>query len=271
MNNVTSAYQEAVSSLINLQSECKNSLPPEKLDGVNRILNDVQRRLSRLEPMLKDSWPTFHRLANETPSVSNSDSQPRIKTVSSRRAADGSGKGLVRPPSLGPGLPVRRRHCPVQMQRQRYRFERPSRVVAHPVMKGLHHEYSLPDRAAWRSWTFCGPQTRSKPMSFSRDSKQIAQWSPPNAYDAVLSGNRIGVHCFNSNRLCAVLQVTGSMATRRIGHTAKLLNGGKVLVTAGVGTSFNYIGSADLYDASTGSSALPAVAPQPWSAPTETQ
>ncbi len=26
MNNVRSAYQEAVSSLINLQSECKNSL-----------------------------------------------------------------------------------------------------------------------------------------------------------------------------------------------------------------------------------------------------
>jgi hypothetical protein len=55
MNNVTSAYQEAVSSLINLRSECKNSLPPERLDGVNRILNDVQRRLSKIEPMLKDS------------------------------------------------------------------------------------------------------------------------------------------------------------------------------------------------------------------------
>jgi hypothetical protein len=55
MNNVTSAYQEAVSSLINLESECKNNLPPEKLDGVNKILNDVQRRLSKLEPMLKDS------------------------------------------------------------------------------------------------------------------------------------------------------------------------------------------------------------------------
>jgi hypothetical protein len=55
MNNVTSAYQEAVSSLINLQSECKNSLPLEKFDGVNRILNDVQRRLSKIEPMLKDS------------------------------------------------------------------------------------------------------------------------------------------------------------------------------------------------------------------------
>jgi len=38
-----------------LQSECQNNLPPKVLDGVNRILNDVQRRLSKLEPMLKDS------------------------------------------------------------------------------------------------------------------------------------------------------------------------------------------------------------------------
>jgi hypothetical protein len=55
VKNVTAAYQDAVSSLIKLQSDCEVSLPPERFDGVNRILNDVQRRLSRIEPMLKDS------------------------------------------------------------------------------------------------------------------------------------------------------------------------------------------------------------------------
>lgn len=45
---------------------------------------------------------------------------------------------------------------------------------------------------------------------------------------------------------------TGSMTTGRIGHTATLLNGGKALVTAGVGPTFNYIGNAELYDPSTG-------------------
>lgn len=55
MNSVISAYQDAVSSITKLQSECENSLPPQKFDGVKRILNDVQRRLSRIEPMLKDS------------------------------------------------------------------------------------------------------------------------------------------------------------------------------------------------------------------------
>jgi hypothetical protein len=55
MNNVTSAYQEAVSSLIKLQADCKESLSPRTFEGVNRILNDMQRRLSRIEPILKDS------------------------------------------------------------------------------------------------------------------------------------------------------------------------------------------------------------------------
>ena len=47
-------------------------------------------------------------------------------------------------------------------------------------------------------------------------------------------------------------KATGSMTTGRIGHTATLLNDGKVLVTAGVGPTFNYIGSAELYDPSIG-------------------
>jgi putative transposase len=50
--------------------------------------------------------------------------------------------------SLGPGLPVPRRHCPVQQHRQRHCFDRPRRVVRHPVLNGLHHEYSLLDRTA---------------------------------------------------------------------------------------------------------------------------
>jgi hypothetical protein len=55
MDNVASAYRQAISSLINLQSECENNLAPEKLDAVNRILNDMKRRLRKIEPVLKDS------------------------------------------------------------------------------------------------------------------------------------------------------------------------------------------------------------------------
>jgi hypothetical protein len=36
----------------------------------------------------------------------------------------------------------------VHLQRQRHRFDRPSGVVAHAVLNGLHHEYSLLARAA---------------------------------------------------------------------------------------------------------------------------
>jgi len=50
--------------------------------------------------------------------------------------------------SLGPGLPDPPLNLPVQFQRQRHRFERSSRVVAHSVLNGLHHEYSLLARAA---------------------------------------------------------------------------------------------------------------------------
>src|SRR5208283_13565 len=49
--------------------------------------------------------------------------------------------------SLGPGLPDPPLNLPVQFQRQRHRFDRSSRVVAQPVLNGLHHEYSLLARA----------------------------------------------------------------------------------------------------------------------------
>jgi hypothetical protein len=47
---------------------------------------------------------------------------------------------------------------PVYLQRQRHRFDRSSRVVAHSVLNGLHHEYSLSAWAAWVSSNFCGEQ-----------------------------------------------------------------------------------------------------------------
>jgi len=50
--------------------------------------------------------------------------------------------------SLGPGLPDQIVNIPVPLQRQRHRFDRASRVVAYPVMNGLHHEYTLVADAA---------------------------------------------------------------------------------------------------------------------------
>jgi putative transposase len=50
--------------------------------------------------------------------------------------------------SLGPGLPDPPLDLPVHVQRQRHRFDRPRCVVVHPVLNGLHHEYTLLDRAA---------------------------------------------------------------------------------------------------------------------------
>ena len=45
--------------------------------------------------------------------------------------------------SLGPGLPDPPSNSSVSRQRHRHRFDRPRRVVAHSVLNGLHHEYSL--------------------------------------------------------------------------------------------------------------------------------
>jgi transposase InsO family protein len=45
--------------------------------------------------------------------------------------------------SLGPGLPDPLPNSSLRLKRQRHRFDRPSRVIAHSVLNGLHHEYSL--------------------------------------------------------------------------------------------------------------------------------
>jgi len=50
--------------------------------------------------------------------------------------------------SLGPGLPEPPLNVSVPLQRQRHRFDRSSRVVAHSVVNGLHREYRLLARAA---------------------------------------------------------------------------------------------------------------------------
>jgi putative transposase len=44
---------------------------------------------------------------------------------------------------VGPALPNQMGNLPVPLQPQRHRFDRASRVVAHPVSNGLHHEYTL--------------------------------------------------------------------------------------------------------------------------------
>jgi len=55
-----------------------------------------------------------------------------------------------RPTTLffGAGLPYPPSNFPVHLQRKRRRFDRSNRVVAHSILNGLHHEYSLLARAA---------------------------------------------------------------------------------------------------------------------------
>jgi putative transposase len=50
--------------------------------------------------------------------------------------------------SLGPGLPDPPLNSRMRLQHHRHRFDRPSLIVAHSVLNGLHHEYSFLARAA---------------------------------------------------------------------------------------------------------------------------
>jgi transposase InsO family protein len=45
--------------------------------------------------------------------------------------------------SLGPRIPAPLLNSRPRLQRHRHRFDRSSRIVAHSVLNGLHHEYSL--------------------------------------------------------------------------------------------------------------------------------
>jgi putative transposase len=50
--------------------------------------------------------------------------------------------------SLGPGIPKPRRTLPVPRQAHRHRMPTDQRVVAQPIIGGLHHEYRLEQKAA---------------------------------------------------------------------------------------------------------------------------
>jgi transposase InsO family protein len=50
--------------------------------------------------------------------------------------------------SLGPGIPKPIRTLPVPRQAHRHQFPTGQRVVARPVLGGLHHDYKLESKAA---------------------------------------------------------------------------------------------------------------------------
>ncbi len=50
--------------------------------------------------------------------------------------------------SLGPSIPDPPPALPVHLQRHRHRFDQSTQIVAHSVLNGLHHEYSVMARTA---------------------------------------------------------------------------------------------------------------------------
>jgi hypothetical protein len=50
--------------------------------------------------------------------------------------------------ALGPGMPQPPPALPVPVQARRHRLPEPLRVVARPVLGGLHHEYGLEEWVA---------------------------------------------------------------------------------------------------------------------------
>jgi len=50
--------------------------------------------------------------------------------------------------ALGPGIPQPPPHLPASLQAHRHRIAEHLRIVARPVLSGLHHEYRLEEKAA---------------------------------------------------------------------------------------------------------------------------
>jgi hypothetical protein len=50
--------------------------------------------------------------------------------------------------ALGPGIPEPPSHLPVPLQAYRHRLPPHVRVMARPILGGLHHEYQIEERAA---------------------------------------------------------------------------------------------------------------------------
>jgi hypothetical protein len=49
--------------------------------------------------------------------------------------------------SLGPGIPQPPSHLPVALHGHRHQLPQHLKVVARPILGGLHHEYGLAEKA----------------------------------------------------------------------------------------------------------------------------